>query len=170
MLPFLAIVDLVAMTMKGYSTFPESPRLETCHLIVQCHIKDTWWWWGGCYLLWRNTVGVFYSLLSQLGSFWKSINPTILSAQPTGAEEYSNCPSERSKAPPPTSVLNLILSHLMVPVLELREMLCTPSLPLLLSPLWPRVVISVRVLSMGQIEIGNYFLNMKLFRCEEIND
>ena len=33
----------------------------------------------------------------------------------------------------------------------------TPSLLLLLGPLWVGVVVSVRVLSMGQIEHFNYF-------------
>ena len=30
-----------AKAMKGYSTFPKSPRMEPCHQIVYCHIQDT---------------------------------------------------------------------------------------------------------------------------------
>ena len=42
-----------------------------------------------------------------------------------------------------------------VPVmLEFWGMWSTPSLPLLPGPLWPRVVASDRVLSMGQIEVN----------------
>ena len=41
-----------------------------------------------------------------------------------------------------------------VPVmLKFWEMQSTPSLPLLLGPLWPEVVALDRVLSMGQIEL-----------------
>ena len=39
-------------------------------------------------------------------------------------------------------------------MLEFRGMRCTPSLPLLLSPLWPGVAAPDRVLSMGQIELN----------------
>ena len=39
-------------------------------------------------------------------------------------------------------------------MLELWEMWSTPSLPLLPGPLWPEVVVSDRVLSMGQIELN----------------
>ena len=39
------------------------------------------------------------------------------------------------------------------PALELSEMWSTPSLPLLPGPLWPGVVETDRVLSMGQIEL-----------------
>ena len=38
-------------------------------------------------------------------------------------------------------------------MLELQVMQSTPSLPLLPGPLWPRVVVLDRVLSMGQIEL-----------------
>ena len=39
-------------------------------------------------------------------------------------------------------------------ILKLWGMLCTPSLPSLSDPLWPRVVASETVLSMGQIELN----------------
>ena len=39
------------------------------------------------------------------------------------------------------------------PVLELWVIWSTPSLPLLPGPLWPEVVISVRIPCMGQIEL-----------------
>ena len=38
-------------------------------------------------------------------------------------------------------------------VLELWELWNTPSLELIPGPIWPRVVVSVRVQSMGQIEL-----------------
>ena len=38
-------------------------------------------------------------------------------------------------------------------MLELWRILSTPSLPSLLSPLWPGVVAPNKVLSMGQIEL-----------------
>ena len=38
-------------------------------------------------------------------------------------------------------------------MLELWGMQSTPSLPLLPDPLWPRVVVPDRILSMGQIEL-----------------
>ena len=61
MLPIWAWVDLCAMVMKGYSTFPKVPALLEPHeQIVQCHIKDICW--GGVFLpLSRDAVGVFYS-------------------------------------------------------------------------------------------------------------
>ena len=39
-------------------------------------------------------------------------------------------------------------------MLELWEMQSIPSLPLLPGPLWPRVVVPDRVLSIGQIEVN----------------
>ena len=48
MLPFLARVDLRAMTMKGCSLFPKAPSLEPHHQIVLCHIQYIRWW-GGSY-------------------------------------------------------------------------------------------------------------------------
>ena len=39
--PLRAVVDLGAMAMKGYSTFPKAPALlESSYLIIQCHIQD----------------------------------------------------------------------------------------------------------------------------------
>ena len=48
-------------------------------------------------------------------------------------------------------------------VLEIWGMWSTPSLPL---PLWPGVVVPVRVSSMGQIEIFNHFL----YLCKWMNN
>ena len=42
-LPLRSRVNLGAMTMKGYSTFPKAERLKTHHQIVQCQIQDTLW-------------------------------------------------------------------------------------------------------------------------------
>ena len=44
-----------------------------------------------------------------------------------------------------------------VPVRELWVMVSTPSLPLIPGPLSTGVVVPVRVQSMGQIELFNYF-------------
>ena len=40
MLPLQVRVDLGAMVMNGYSTFPKSPWLEFHYQIVLCHISD----------------------------------------------------------------------------------------------------------------------------------
>ena len=49
MLPLWATVDLGAMAIKGYSTFPKAPALlEPHHQIIYCHIQDTRWG-GGSY-------------------------------------------------------------------------------------------------------------------------
>ena len=57
MLPLRARVDLGAMAMNDYSTFPKSPALlKPDHQIILCHIQDTRW----------EAVSVFCSL-SQLG-------------------------------------------------------------------------------------------------------
>ena len=50
-------------------------------------------------------------------------------------------------------------------MLEFWGMQSTPLLPLLPSPLWPRVVALDRVLSTGQIEV-NCVLRLKLFEIE----
>ena len=53
------------------------------------------------------------------------------------------------------------------PVLELWEMLNTPSLPLLLDP--HRVVVSIRVPSMPQIELFNRLTVCKLMNDVKLN-
>ena len=55
-------------------------------------------------------------------------------------------------------IVNMIQSEVEVPVPELREMERTSSLPLLPHPLWPGVLVPVRVPSMGQLEP---FINIK---------
>ena len=56
------------------------------------------------------------------------------------------------------------------PVLELREMWSTPLLSLLPGSPSLGVVVSVKVPSMGQIEIFNHFLNLQPFNCVQTND
>ena len=46
MLPCQVRVDQGTMAMKGYSTIPKSPRLESCHQMVYCHIQDIHWTGG----------------------------------------------------------------------------------------------------------------------------
>ena len=49
--------------------------------------------------------------------------------------------------------------------------LSTPSLPLFPGSLWPVVITSDWVPSMGQIEISNHFLDLKLSNCmQQITD
>ena len=44
-LPLRVRVDLGAMAMKAYSTFPKAPALLELHSqIGLCHIQDTRWW------------------------------------------------------------------------------------------------------------------------------
>ena len=52
-----------------------------------------------------------------------------------------------------------------VQVLESWGIWNTPSLPLLSGPLWPEVVVLVRVSSMGQIELFNHLVDLKLWKC-----
>ena len=62
MLPLRARVDLGAMAMKGYSTFPKAPALpELHHQTVYCHFQDTHSRGEGVLPLCRETVGVFYN-------------------------------------------------------------------------------------------------------------
>ena len=57
--------DLVAIAMKGYSVFPKAPALlEPYSQIVLCHIQNIRYR-VGVSLLWRETVGVFYSPIRQ---------------------------------------------------------------------------------------------------------
>ena len=63
------------------------------------------------------------------------------SAQLAGTVEYSDCISAEC----PDMTLNNQM--------ELWGMRSTPSAPLLFDPLWPRVVATERVISMGQIEL-----------------
>ena len=63
---------LGAMAMIGYSTYPKAPTsLEPHYQIIEYYIQDTHW--GGVLPLWKEAVGVFYSL-SRLGNTWKEDN------------------------------------------------------------------------------------------------
>ena len=53
------------------------------------------------------------------------------------------------------------------PFWELWGMLSASSLPLFPSPLWPGMVIPVKVLTMGQIELFNHLLYWKPFNCNK---
>ena len=65
MLQLWARVDLGAMVMKGYSTFPKAPALlEPHHPIILCQSRT---FIGGVLPLCREAVGVFYSP-SRLGN------------------------------------------------------------------------------------------------------
>ena len=71
-------------------------------------------------------------------------------AQLAGAVETPTAPLKRSKTPNECSAYDTKQSDGEVPVmLGLWEMWSTPSLPLLLDPLWPGVLAPDGVLSMG---------------------
>ena len=74
-------------------------------------------------------------------------------AQLAGGVEYTDCISPEGAIPPPANEspgYDTKQSDGEFPVmLELWGMRSTPLLPLLLGPLWPRVVAPDRVLSMG---------------------
>ena len=76
------------------------------------------------------------------------------------------------RTPLQTNILDMTLNYLMVRLQfkTFGKMWSTPSLPLLLGPLWPWVVVPVRVLSKGQIDQLNYLLYMKPFNCVQTND
>ena len=83
--------------------------------------------------------------------FWP---PCWQVAQSAGAVEYTDCTSAEGQDPTPhpneCPGYDTKQSDGEVPVvLELWEMRSTPSLPLLLGPLWPRMVAPDRALSMG---------------------
>ena len=80
-------------------------------------------------------------------------------AQSTGAAKYTDCISaEEYNSPNECRGYDTKQSDAEASVmLDLWGMQSTPSLPLLLGPLWPRVIAPDRVLSMGQIEL-NYLL------------
>ena len=56
------------------------------------------------------------------------------------------------------------------PVLETWGLWSTPLLPLLPDPLWPSKVVSVRIPSMGQIEIFDNLLYLKPFNRVQTNE
>ena len=56
------------------------------------------------------------------------------------------------------------------PVLELRGIGNTPLFSLLPGPLWPGVVVPVRVPYMVQIELFNHLLYLKRFNCVQQNE
>ena len=83
-----------------------------------------------------------------------------LTAQSAGAVEYTNCITAEGVRPPPIEYpgYDNKQSDGEAPVmLELWGIQSTPSLTLLLSPFWPGVLAPDRVLSMGQIELFDYF-------------
>ena len=96
--------------------------------------------------------------------------PNILPVLPTqlaGAVKYADWSLQKGKTAHLQQAFWIWpkLSDSEAPVLKLWRMWSTPSLPLLLVQLWPRVVVPTRVPSMGQIEICNNFLNLKPFHC-----
>ena len=93
----------------------------------------------------------------------------LLSAQSTGAVEYSDCISAERKDTH-NKYPDMKQSDGEASVLELWGMWSSPSLPLLPGPLWPRVVVPVRVLSMVQIELFNHLVYLKPFNCVQTSD
>ena len=96
-LPLWARVDLGAMAMKGYSTFPKAPALvEPCHQKIDVTSMTL----GGILPLCRDAVSVFYST-------------SQLVAQSAGAAEYTDCMTAEGKTLL-MSVLVMKLNNLMV--------------------------------------------------------
>ena len=60
----------------------------------------------------------------------------------------------------------MTLNHMWGSKIEFLEIWSTFSFPLLLDPLWPNMVVSVRVPSMDQIELFNHLLYLKQFECK----
>ena len=56
------------------------------------------------------------------------------------------------------------------PILQLWGMSNILSLPLILGPLWPGVLVSVRISHMRQTEIIYYLRYVKPFNSEQTND
>ena len=84
-------------------------------------------------------------------------------AQSAGAIEYVDCISaERWDSPNECAEYDTKQSNGEVPVmLELWGMQSTPSLPLLLCPLWPGMVAPDRVLSMGKKKKLNWIVRIR---------
>ena len=74
-------------------------------------------------------------------------------AQSMGPVKCTNCISAEDNIPPKFPLYDTKTSDGKAPVLELLGMLSTPSLLLLPGPLWPEVVIPIRVPSIGQTEL-----------------
>ena len=87
--------------------------------------------------------------------FLKSNYPKKVIAKSDEALEYTICFSEEGwDSPNECPVYDTKQSDGEVPIMqELWEMRSTPLLPSLPGPLWPGVVASDRVLSMGQIKL-----------------
>ena len=92
-------------------------------------------------------------------------------AQFAEAEEYTKCiPAEvKTLQYPKCKGYETEPSDGKALVMELWGIWSTLSLPLLLGPLWPGVVVPVRVLSMGQIELFNNLLYLKPLKCMQTN-
>ena len=71
---------------------------------------------------------------------------------------------------PQMSVLGMIIIWWWGSNLGALRNINTPPLPLLQGPLWPKVVVHVRVPSIGQIYLFNHLLYLKPFSCVQTND
>ena len=82
-------------------------------------------------------------------------------AKSTGSVKYTDCISAVGLDPHPNECPRYDTkqsdSEVSI-ILKLWEMRSTPSLPSLPGPLWPGVVASDRVLSLGQIELNCVFM------------
>ena len=109
----------------------------------------------------NNLLSLIRSEIWGLFFFFAESLPTL--NQPSWICQLHLC---RGIKPPP----NECLGYGKAPVLELWGMWSTLSLPLLPGSLLPGVVVPVRVLSMGQIELFNHLLYLKPFNCVQAND
>ena len=91
-------------------------------------------------------------------------------AQSVMAVEYADCIFVRHLLPNKCPGYDTKPSDGEVPVLELWGIGRTPSFSLLSNPLWPRVVVPVRVPSLSQIGLFNHLLYLKSFHCMQTNE
>ena len=124
---------------------------------------NTWEYWNpkngmaptGTHNRIQRNNGIFYGFEGSL-----NVGLTVYSWSdffPVGNFEYADSCSG-GYTPPQTSVLGMTPNYM-----ELWVILSTASFPLLPGLLWHGVLVPVRGITMGQIEIYNHFLNLEPF-------
>ena len=99
---------------------------------------------------------------------WEYSDCFPLQIDPARAVENTDCICEERVRPSPPNECpeyDIKPSDGEAPEMEPWGMWSTPSLPLLLDPLWPGVVASDRVLSMGQNEHFDIWTACKRMTC-----
>ena len=141
------------------------------------HTPNSDIWWNALWISWKDLVWVQRStswdfptnispsslFLEQVPCSYSEIN-TLLIMQSFLIHKNRKC------IIPKNDVLSVTLNSIWwwSSSLEIWWIWSTPSLPLLSGPLWPGMVVPVRVPSMGQIEKFNYIWN-HLIVCKQIS-